>query len=306
MTVSIDALAGIAAIEDAREAAEPGPVEIVSKSTPVTRALDWGMEFLNPNKRVYGGLIPRVMGTYEKNKAAAILAEEEFDKVLRAQAQQEAYDAYNNTVWSDERFQRWADKYGEDLTVDDFITDVSLPVQSDLIGSAAYNAPGAGSTNQKTDMLNQRFSPSLTSLNQEKSLDKLSFYLDDEETMGMRYQNSPYDFRIDKIGDKTRWGASINPEQKGWLDAQVGVNKVSGENISPYADVSFNRIPGLNLNVHAQRDPGMNVNMFGGGSFTPSMSYQHQFKTPIGPLDFNVSKRMGDDWRAYLGYKGNF
>jgi len=312
MAVSIDALAGIAAIEDAREAQEPGPVEIVSKSNPVTRGLKWGMDYLNPTKQASGGLISNVMGVYEKSDAAIALAEEEFDKVLRDQAREEAYERFS-TAWSDERFQSWADKYGEALMVDDFITDVSLPDQDDLISTSAYNVPGTGDTIQEMDMLNQRFDSSPINLNQQKSLDKLSFYLDDEQ-MGMRYQHSPYDFRVDKRGDKTRWDLNydpsslLSPEQKenSWLDTKVGVNKVSGENISPYADVSFNRIPGLNLNVHAQRDPGMNVNMFGGGSFTPSMSYEHQFKTPIGPLDFSASKRYGDDWRAYLQYKRGF
>ena len=257
------------------------------------------MDYLNPTKEASGGLISNIMVVYEKSDAAIALAEEEFDKVLRDQAREEAYERFS-TAWSDERFQSWADKYGEALMVDDFITDVSLPNQDDLISTSAYNVPGTGDTIQEMDMLNQRFAPSSTSLNQQKSLDKVTFYLDDEQT-GVSYQNSPFSLNIDKIGDKTRWGASISPEQKGWLDTQVGVNKVSGENISPYADVSFNRIPGLNLNVHAQRDPGMNVNMF-----TPSMSYEHQFKTPIGPLDFSASKRYGDDWRAYLQYKRDF
>ena len=160
MSVSIDALAGIAAIEDEREAAEPGPVNIVAPSNPITRGLKWGINYINPNKEAKGGLIPRVMGTYEKNEAKWAEGEEAFDAVLRAQDKQAAIDAFKS-VWSDERFDKWVEDYGEDFMLDDFITDVSLPVQSDLIGSAAYTASGSGGVNQK--------------------IDKISFYLYDDQ-----------------------------------------------------------------------------------------------------------------------------
>ena len=160
MSVSIDALAGIAAIEDEREAAEPGPVNIVAPSNPITRGLKWGINYINPNKEAKGGLIPRVMGTYEKNEAKRAAEDEAFEAILRAQDREEAIDAFR-WAWSDERFQNWVDKHSYALMVDDFITDVSSPVQSDLIGSAAYTASGSGGVNQK--------------------IDKISFYLDDDQ-----------------------------------------------------------------------------------------------------------------------------
>ena len=136
MAVSIDAVGGIAAIEDAKESAEPGPVNIIAPSHPITRGLKWGINYLNPSKEAKGGLIPRIMGTYEKNEAKWAEEEEAFDAVLRAQDKQAAIDAFKS-VWSDKRFDMWVDKYSEDLMLDDFITDVSLPDQDDLISSSA-------------------------------------------------------------------------------------------------------------------------------------------------------------------------
>jgi len=295
MTVSMDALAAMAAIEDEKEAAqEPGPVEIVPNSTPARRALKWGMDYLNPNKQATGGLIQQLMGTYEKQEADALKAKEELDAILSAQAKQDAYDAYSY-VWSDKRFQSWVDKYGEDLMVDDFITDVSLPTQDDLISTVAHDVPGTGGTLQRTDMLNQRFAETNISLNEQKAMDKFSFYLD-EDQFGVTYRDSPFSAHLNvrPMGQQD-WGAQVGTQFGPPKDlksptgsANVGIlgQGTSGA-VSPYGNLNVSPVSGLNFNLYGQKYPG------GYSVVNPSVSYQNQFNTPWGPLSYNIGRRGG-------------
>ena len=68
--------------------------------------------------------------------------------------------------------------------------------------------------------------------------------------------------------------------------------------VSPWGNLSTSPIPGLTFSVGAQKNPGMNFNTTG-----PSLNYQQQFKTPIGPLDLSLDKRYGGDLTGMLRYQ---
>ena len=135
-------------------------------------------------------------------------------------------------------------------------------------------------------------------LQQEKISDKFSFYLDDDQ-FGVRYSDSPFSANINvSQGGKTNWGAQVGGGT-GLLNANVGIaGQGTSGHITPWGNLSTSPIPGLTFSVGAQKNPGMNFNTTG-----PSLNYQQQFKTPIGPLDFSLDKRYGEDWTGMLRYQ---
>ena len=142
-----------------------------------------------------------------------------------------------------------------------------------------------------------------TFLNSLKVSDKFSFYLDDSVgQFGLRYNDSPFSANLNVgQGGQTNWGAQVGTGT-GLLNANVGIagQGTSGQ-ISPWGNLSTSPVEGLTFSVGVQKNPGMNFNMTG-----PSVSYQDQFKTRFGPLDFNIGKEYGGDWRAGLQMRGDF
>ena len=137
-----------------------------------------------------------------------------------------------------------------------------------------------------------------STLNEKRLSDKVSFYLDDTE-FGVRYADNPLSAHLGfRQGGQANWGAQVGGGT-GLLNANVGIagQGTSGQ-ISPWGNLSTEPIPGLTFSVGAQKNPGMNFNMTG-----PSLNYQQQFKTPIGPLDLNLDKSYGGDWTGMLRYQ---
>ena len=145
-------------------------------------------------------------------------------------------------------------------------------------------------------------------LNKQRVSDKFSFYLGDDK-FGVRFSDSPFSANINVgQGGQTNWGAQVGgstrlfgkpTDKTGLLNANVGIagQGTSGQ-ISPWGNLSTSPIPGLTFSAGAQKNPGMNFNLVG-----PSISYGQQFKTPIGPLDFNLDKSYGGPWSGSLRYQ---
>ena len=146
-------------------------------------------------------------------------------------------------------------------------------------------------------------------INEQRLADKISFYLDESE-FGLTYTDDPLSAKFGITqGGNTNWEAQVGGSSRlfgspidrtGVLNANVGIagQGTSGSSLSPWGNLSTSPLQGLTFSVGAQKNPGMNFNMTG-----PSLNYQQQFKTPIGPLDFSLDKRYGGDWSGSLRYQ---
>ena len=137
-------------------------------------------------------------------------------------------------------------------------------------------------------------------LNQQKFSNRFSFYLDEDiGQFGVRYNDSPFSANLNiGQGGQTNWGMQLGGGT-GLLNANVGVaGQGTSGSLSPWGNLSTEPIPGLTFSVGAHKNPGMNFNMTG-----PSLNYQQQFKTPIGPLDLSLDKRYGGDLTGMLRYQ---
>ena len=137
-----------------------------------------------------------------------------------------------------------------------------------------------------------------STLNEARLSDKISFYLDDTE-FRVSYTDDPLSAHLGvRQGGQANWGAQVGGGT-GLLNANVGVaGQGTSGSLSPWGNLSTSPIPGLTFSVGAQKNPGMNFNMTG-----PSLNYQQQFDTPIGPLDLNLDKSYGGDWTGMLRYQ---
>ena len=137
-----------------------------------------------------------------------------------------------------------------------------------------------------------------SALNRERLSNRISFYLDDDE-FGLKYTDDQLSGKLGFTqGGNTNWEAQVGGGT-GLLNANVGIaGQGTSGHISPWGNLSTSPIPGLTFSVGAQKNPGMNFNLVG-----PSVSYGQQFKTPIGPLDFNLDKSYGGDWTGMLRYQ---
>ena len=135
-------------------------------------------------------------------------------------------------------------------------------------------------------------------INEQRLVDKISFYLDESE-FGLTYTDDPLSAKFGITqGGNTNWGAQVGGGT-GLLNANVGIaGQGTSGHITPWGNLSTSPLQGLTFSVGAQKNPGMNFNLVG-----PSLSYGQQFKTPIGPLDFNVDKSYGGDWSGSLRYQ---
>jgi len=137
-------------------------------------------------------------------------------------------------------------------------------------------------------------------LNKQRVSDKFSFYLDDDK-FGVRFSDSPFSANINVgQGGQTNWGAQLGGGT-GLLNANVGIagQGTSGQ-ISPWGDFSVSPLPGLTFSAGAQKNPGMNFNLWG-----PSINYQNELKTPWGPLNYNIGREDGRTI-ANLQMRGDF
>ena len=145
-------------------------------------------------------------------------------------------------------------------------------------------------------------------INEQRLVDKISFYLDESE-FGLTYTDNPLSANINVgQGGQTNWGAQVSEsarlfgkptDKTGLLNANLGIaGQGTSGHITPWGNLSTSPIPGLTFSVGAHKNPGMNFNVTG-----PSLNYQQQFNTPIGPLDFNVDKSYGGDWSGSLRYQ---
>ena len=134
-------------------------------------------------------------------------------------------------------------------------------------------------------------------LQQEKLSDKFSFYLDDNK-FGIRYDDSPFSANLNVgQGGQFNWGGQVGGgtrlfgkpnDEWGLLNANVGIlGQGTSGSVSPYADLNVNPLPGLNFNLHGQSYPG------GYSELNPSASYQNQFNTPWGTVDYNIGRQGG-------------
>ena len=124
-------------------------------------------------------------------------------------------------------------------------------------------------------------------LQQEKISDKFSFYLDDNQ-FGINYDDSPFSANLNiGQGGQANWGAQVGGGT-GLLNANVGIaGQGTSGTVSPYANFNVNPLPGLNFNLHGQSYPG------GYSELNPSESYQNQFDTPWGTVDYNIGRQGG-------------
>ena len=154
----------------------------------------------------------------------------------------------------------------------------------------------------------ESFEEGSQTLNQQRLTDKFSFYLDDDQ-FGFKFSDSPFSAQVGVgQGGRTNWGAQVGgssrlfgkpTDKTGLLNANLGIaGQGTSGSVSPWGNLSTSPIPGLTFSVGAQKNPGMNFNLVG-----PSVSYGQQFKTPIGPLDFNLDKSYGGPWSGSLRYQ---
>ena len=148
-----------------------------------------------------------------------------------------------------------------------------------------------------------------SALNRERLSNRISFYLDDDE-FGLKYTDDQLSGKLGITqGGKINWGVDVSGKLFGQenLDEKWGPSAgvragILGQGISgpitPWGNLSTEVLPGLTFSAGAQKNPGMNFNLVG-----PSVSYGQQFKTPIGPLDFNLDKSYGGDWTGMLRYQ---
>ena len=124
-------------------------------------------------------------------------------------------------------------------------------------------------------------------LNETRLADKVSFYLDESE-FGLTYTDDPLSAKFGITqGGNTNWEAQVGGGT-GLLNASVGIaGQGTSGSISPYADLNVNPLPGLNFNLHGQSYPG------GYSELNPSASYQNQFDTPWGTVDYNIGRQGG-------------
>ena len=157
----------------------------------------------------------------------------------------------------------------------------------------AYAGPGAegvGFVEQVQDVPVVEEEPTISVgnfLNNLKVSDKFSFYLDDSQ-FGVTYTDSPFQANVNVgQGGQTNWGASVS-ERMGPFGARIGIlGQGTSGTVSPYADLNVNPVPGLNFDLHAQSYPG------GYTELSPSASYQNQFDTPWGPVDYSIGRQDG-------------
>ena len=133
----------------------------------------------------------------------------------------------------------------------------------------------------------ESFEEGSQTLNQQKLSDKFSFYLDDSQ-FGVRYNDSPFSANLNVgQGGRFNWGAQVGAGT-GLLNANVGIaGQGTSGSVSPFVDFNLNPLPGLNFNLHGQSYPG------GYSELNPSASYQNQFDTPWGTVDYNIGRQGG-------------
>ena len=128
-----------------------------------------------------------------------------------------------------------------------------------------------------------------TFLNSLKASDKFSFYLDDSVgQFGVRYNSSPFSANLNVgQGGQINWGAQVGAGT-GLFNANVGIaGQGTSGSVSPFANLNVNPLPGLNFNLHGQSYPG------GYSELNPSASYQNQFNTLLGPVDYRIGREGG-------------
>ena len=133
----------------------------------------------------------------------------------------------------------------------------------------------------------ESFEEGSQTLNQQRLTDKFSFYLDDDQ-FGFKFSDSPFSAQVGVgQGGRTNWGAQVGGGT-GLLNANVGIaGQGTSGTVSPYANFNVNPLPGLNFNLHGQSYPG------GYSELNPSASYQNQFDTPWGTVDYNIGRQGG-------------
>jgi len=126
-----------------------------------------------------------------------------------------------------------------------------------------------------------------STLNEARLSDKVSFYLDDTE-FRVSYTDDPLSAHLGvRQGGQANWGAQVGGGT-GLLNANVGIaGQGTSGTVSPYANFNVNPLPGLNFNLHGQSYPG------GYSELNPSASYQNQFDTPWGTVDYNIGRQGG-------------
>jgi hypothetical protein len=124
-------------------------------------------------------------------------------------------------------------------------------------------------------------------LNQQKFSDRFSFYLDDNQ-FGIRYDDSPFSANLNVgQGGQTNWEAQVGGGT-GLLNTNVGIaGQGTSGSVSPFANINVNPLQGLMFNLHGQSYPG------GYSELNPSASYQNQFDTPWGTVDYNIGRQGG-------------
>ena len=143
-------------------------------------------------------------------------------------------------------------------------------------------------------------------LNEQRLVDKISFYLDKSE-FGLTYTDDPLSAKFGITqGGNTNWGAQVGGSSRlfgspidrtGMLNANVGIaGQGTSGSVSPYADFNVGLLPELNLNLHGQSYPG------GYSELNPSASYQNEFNTPWGTglINANIGRQGG---RTVGGFK---
>ena len=138
-------------------------------------------------------------------------------------------------------------------------------------------------------------------LQQERISDKFSFYLDEDiGQFGVRFESHPFGANVNVgQGGQFNWEGNVS-EQIGPFGARIGLlGQGTSGSVSPYADLNVNPLPGLNLNLYGQSYPG------GYSQLSPSASYQTQFNTPSGPLEYSIG-RQGGRTVGNLQMRGDF
>ena len=159
--------------------------------------------------------------------------------------------------------------------------------------ASAYEGPQTGypdefeSAQGGNPIAEESFQVGSPTLNQQKISDKFSFYLDDNQ-FGAIYSDAPFSANINiGEGGQANWGANVS-EQVGPFGARIGIlGQGTSGSVSPYADFNVSPLPGLNFNLHGQSYPG------GYSELNPSASYQNQFDTPWGTVDYNIGRQGG-------------
>jgi len=143
-------------------------------------------------------------------------------------------------------------------------------------------------------------------INEQRLVDKISFYLDESE-FGLTYTDDPLSAKFGITqGGNTNWEAQVGGSSRlfgspidrtGVLNANVGIaGQGTSGSVSPYADFNVGLLPELNLNLHGQSYPG------GYSELNPSASYQNEFNTPWGTglINANIGRQGG---RTVGGFK---